>query len=144
MKFLSYRSYKKLVMDTTHPRKGNKVAFLINDCHADKIPLLRPLESMKGLRLFIIYRSSQDDNTTIELESLDEFEKAQSFAAYHSWPFTKFPDICLMINFGHADLYILVDYRQNRAKIAEFLRYVRPSPGANYSGRPLAELGVKA
>jgi hypothetical protein len=137
MKFLSYNAYKKLIMDTTDPRRGKKVAFLINDCHESKIPLLRCLESMKGLRMFIVYRASQSGNAVVELESLDEFGKAQSYAAYHSWPFTKLQDVCLMINMGHADLSFLVDYRPNRAKIAEFLRTMRPEPNETYSGRPL-------
>jgi hypothetical protein len=140
MKFLSFRSYKKLIMDTTHPRKGKKVAFRINDCHESKIPRLRVLESMKGLRMFIVYRSSESGNDVIELESIDEFGKAQSYAAYHSWPFTKLHDACLMINLGHADLSFLVDYRPNQAKIAEFLRTMRPDSNESYSGRPLREL----
>lgn len=140
MKFLSYDSYNKLVMDTTHPQKGRKIAFLIRECHESKLPRLRRLESMKGLRLFIIYRKSESDNGVIELESLDEFSKAQTYAAYHSWPFVTMQDVCLMINFGHADLNILVDYRPNKAQLAEFLKTMRLNPDENYSGRPIEEL----
>lgn len=140
MKLLSYDSYKKLIMDTTHPRNGKKVAFMVPECHVSKLSFLRALESMKGLRLFIVYRKSQSGNAVIELDNLNEFGKAQIYAAYHSWPFIEFQDHALMINGGHADLNILVDYRPNRTKIAEFLKTMRPSADKTYSGRPLKEL----
>ncbi|MDD1761233.1 MAG: hypothetical protein LUQ59_03290 [Methanothrix sp.] len=127
-------------MDTTHPKKGRKVSFRIQDCDESRLPRLRPLESMKGLRLFIVYRKSESSNDVIELESLDEFGKAQTYAAYHSWPFVIKPDVCLMINLGHADLNILVDYLPNKVPLAEFLKTVNLSPGGNYSGRPIEEL----
>jgi len=129
-----------MVMDTTHPRRGKKVAFLVQDCHKDKLPLLSGMESMKGLRMFIVYRASERGNAVVELDGLDEFCQAQTYAAYHSWPFVAFKDMGIMINFGHADLSILVDYRPNRAKIAEFLRTMRPESNENYSGRPIAEM----
>lgn len=140
MKFLSYESYTKLIMDTTDPRNGQKVAFLIQECHESRLPHLRPLERMKGLRLFIVYRKSESSNSVIELESLDEFAKAQRYAAYHSWPFVTMQDVGLMINFGHADLDILVDYRPNKVTLAEFLKTMRLNPDENYSGRPIEEL----
>lgn len=140
MKFLSYDTYAKLIMDTTHPKKGRKVSFRIQDCHESKLPRLRPLESMKGLRLFIVYRKSESSNEVIELEGLDEFGKAQTYAAYHSWPFMTMKNFGLMINLGHADLNILVDYLPNKVQLAEFLKTVNLNPDGNYSGRPIEEL----
>lgn len=142
MKLLSYDSFKKLVMDTTHPRRGKKVAFLIQECHERRLPQLRPLESMKGVRMFIVYRESESSNAVLELKNLDEFGQAQTYAAYHSWPFVAFRDCALMINFGHSDLSVLVDYRPNRARLADFLKTVRPEPNENYSGRPIREMAT--
>jgi len=140
MKHLSYKAYVKLVMDSTDPKKGTKIAFLIQDCHVNKLHHLRPLDSMKGLRLFIVYRKSKSSNGVIELENLDEFGKAQTYAAYHSWPFPEIAENVLAINLGHADLNVLVDYFPNRPKIAEFLQSIKPEPMDGYSGRPLVEL----
>lgn len=122
MRQISYRSYEKLIMNSTDPIKGWKIAMLLRDCHVSKIELIRALEDMEGLRLFIVYRKSESGNGVIELYDFDEFAKAQSFAAYHSWPFVRFRDIGLMINMGHADLNVLVDYEPNKVKLAAFLK----------------------
>ena len=82
MKHLSYQAFKQLVMDSTDPKKGTKVALQIRDCHERKLPHLRPLESLKGLRMFIMYRKSRHSNGVIELDSLDEFSRAQDFASF--------------------------------------------------------------
>lgn len=140
MKHLSYPAFKRLVMDSTDPRKGTKVALQIRDCHERKLPHLRPLESMKGLRMFIVYRKSKHTNGVIELDSPDEFGRAQSFAAYYSWPFTAVQNHSVLINLGHADLTVLVDYRGNKAKLTEFIRTMRLTPREGYSGRFLREL----
>ena len=127
-------------MDTTDPRNGRKVSFRIQDCHESRLPRLRLLESMKGLQLFIVYRKSESSNGVIELEGLDEFGKAQTYAAYHSWPFVTMKNFGLRINLGHADLNILVDYLPNKVQLAEFLKTVNLNPDGNYSGRPIEEL----
>jgi hypothetical protein len=139
MKHLSYQAFKQLVMDSTDPKKGTKVALQIRDCHERKLPHLRPLESLKGLRMFIMYRKSRHSNGVIELDSLDEFSRAQDFAAYHSWPFSAVQN-SILINLGHADLTVLVDYRGNKAQFIEFIRTMRLDRREGYSARFLREL----
>ena len=115
MREIDYKDYQEMVMRTTDPIKGTKVAFLINDFHAKEVDRLKELlVDMTGIRLFIAYRKTKDGNGVIELDNLDEFAKAQSFAVHNSWAYTNLRralgDKLIGINFGHADLSLLVDY----------------------------------
>ena len=88
MKLIEFKSFKKMLMKSTDPKHGWKVALCLQDCHVSKIEHARALEDMAGLQLFIIYRKTEHTDGVIELDNLDEFSKAQAYAAYHSWPFT--------------------------------------------------------
>ncbi len=129
-------------MNSTDPKNGWKIAMLFQDFHASKIDLIRALDDMEGLRLFIVYRNSENGNGVIELNDLDEFAKAQSYAAYHSWPLTRFRDFGLMVNLGHADLNVLVDYEPNKAKLAAFLKQfpIKKDHLTDYTGIAMDEV----
>jgi hypothetical protein len=115
-------------MDSTDPETGTKLAFLINDFHKDKIEKLRPIEAMAGFEAYIVYRKGPKSNGVVELESLNEFPYAQSWVAHNAWPLPKLGDRVLVINGGHADLNILVDYEANKATLAAFLKTVNTHP----------------
>lgn len=141
MKRMSYKSYRKLILDTTDPVTGTNMAFRFENMHKDKLGRICAIENMDGLRMFITYRKSRQTTGVIELDNLDEFGHAQAWAASHSWPSVDIVDRCIMINGGYATLTVLVPLQGNRQKLANFLKAMPPIPkDVHYTGRPVEEL----
>jgi hypothetical protein len=135
MKVINFKTWKKTFMKETHPKTGDKFAIRLEDFHQKYSDIAKPLDSIKGIKFSIVYRSGAKTDSVVEFDKLGDFGKAQSYTAYHSWPFVEFPDNALMINMGCADLQAVIPYSKENTAIAVSIG--TPRPTENYDGREI-------
>jgi len=133
MKIYDFQAWKKNFMKETDPKTGDKFAIRMEDFHSRYLDMAKPLDEIKGIKFSIAYRSGEKTDSIIEFYKIEDFAKAQNYAAYHSWPFIKFSECALMINMGCANLQAVIPYSKENTAIAVSIG--KPQKPENYDGR---------
>ncbi len=140
MKIEPFKTWKIRFMKDTDPKTGSKIAVQFNDCHETKLHRLRFLDEIEEIEFYIRYRSGKKSDSVITFQKIEEFEKAQRYAAYHSYPCTNLiaDGRMLMINEGYANLEAIFPYsEENIQKFKVAGIPLDSNKNKTYNGRPI-------
>lgn len=138
MKIVNFAAWKKSFMQETDPKTGSKLSVQIDDCHKNKLGLIRFMDEIEGIQYLIVFRSEKKKDSVILFDKLDDFEDAQNYSIYHSWPQKEFLENILVVNGGHATLRATFPYsKENIQKFRDAGMPLDSSRNANYDGRPI-------